>query len=187
MLQARDCFQQGKMWTLLEWMLACRGRLATDPRDLVFAGLSLVDPKSLMIDSSLLMQDSRPPTTGSRPIFTHSMYYPQQIPPRGIKADDRSFSTRKFASSIESHSLVPNGLWSALKADYTVDNAEVCVNSAACFLTQSGTRELLSIAACTSRSNAYAFEGCISAGDHEVLEDLPSWVPVPGSWTVCCS
>lgn len=186
-LQARDYFQQGRMWTLLEWMLACRGRLATDPRDLVFAGLSLVDPENLMIDSSLLMQDSKPTITGPGPILTRSMYYPQKIPPLGIKADDRSFSKRKLASSIKSHSLIPNGLWSALQADYTVDNAEVFVNTAACLLTQSSTRELLSIAARTSRPSAYASDWWISAGDHTSLEDLPSWVPVPGSWTVCCS
>jgi hypothetical protein len=170
-------------------MLACRGRLATDPRDLVFAGLSLIDPgdESLIIDSSLLMQDSKPTTTAPGPILTRSMYYLQTIPPLGMWAVDRSFSKRKLTSSITSHSLIPNGLWSVLQADYTVENAEVFVNTAACLLTQSSTRELLSIAARTRRPSAYASDWWISTGDHTSLEEFPSWVPVPGSWTVCYS
>jgi hypothetical protein len=184
-LQAREHFQQGRMWTLLEWILACRGRSATDARDLVFAGLSLVDPRGLLIDTDILLEESKSMTTKPVPVLTRNKYDPQTIPPFGVKAVDRSFYQRKPMSSIKSPSLIPNGLWSALRADYTVGNAEVFVNTAACLLTQSGTRELLSIAARTSRPSAYDSDWWISTSDHSIHEDLPSWAPVPGSWTVC--
>ena len=64
-LQARDYFQQGIMWTLSECLLACSGRSATDVRDLVFAGLSLVNTKGLVIDPNILLEDSETTTTGS--------------------------------------------------------------------------------------------------------------------------
>ncbi|KAF7676069.1 hypothetical protein GT037_005574 [Alternaria burnsii] len=166
MLQAREHFQQGRMWTLLEWMLACRGRSATDIRDLVFAGLSLVDPKGLLIDTDILLEESKSMTTKPVPVLTRNKYDPQTIPPFGVKAIDRSFYQRKPTSSIKSPSLIPNGLWSALRADYT-----------------SGTRELLSIAARTSRPSAYDSDWWISTSDHSFHGDLPSWAPVPGSWT----
>jgi hypothetical protein len=51
-LQAREAFQQGNMGTLRQWLWACRGRSATDPRDTVFAGLSLIKPEMLVIDST---------------------------------------------------------------------------------------------------------------------------------------
>jgi hypothetical protein len=184
-LQARDSFQQGRMWTLMQWLLACRGRLATDPRDLVFAGLSLVCPEGLLIDPSLRMQVSKPTATALRPISARWRYFLREIPPLGMKAENRPFPELKPASLVESRSLIPNGLWSALQADYTTDTAEVFVNTAACLLTQSSTREILSIAARTSRPEAYTSEWWISTGDHVSLEDLPSWVPPLGSWTVC--
>ena len=80
-LQARDYFQQGIMWTLSEWLLACRGRSATDVRDLVFAGLSLVNTKGLVIDPNILLEDSETTTTGSGSILARHMYDPQTIPP----------------------------------------------------------------------------------------------------------
>jgi hypothetical protein len=184
-LQARDYFQQGIMWTLSEWLLACRGRSATDVRDLVFAGLSLVNTKGLVIDPNILLEDSETTTTGSGSILARHMYDPQTIPPLGLKANDRSFSNRKPTSSINLSPLIPNGLWPALVADYTVNKAEVFINTAACLLTQSGTQELLSIAARTNRPSAYDSDWWISTSEHTSLEDLPSWVPVPGPWTVC--
>ncbi|KAH8627396.1 hypothetical protein IG631_17164 [Alternaria alternata] len=109
-LQAREHFQQGRMWTLLEWMLACRGRSATDIRDLVFAGLSLVDPKGLLIDTDILLEESKSMTTKPVPVLTRNKYDPQTIPPFGVKAIDGSFYQRKPTSPIKSPSLIPNGL-----------------------------------------------------------------------------
>lgn len=173
------------MWTLFEWTLACRGRSATDPRDLVFAGLSLVHPERLTIDSSLLKQESGKNLSDPNPIHTRSFGYPQSIPPQGMKAQDRSFSPQMPAFQNKTKSLIPNGLWSALQAEYTVDIAEVLVNTAACFLTQSGTREVLSIAARTSHPSELTYDWWIPTDDHQITEELPSWVPVSGAWTVC--
>lgn len=184
-IQARDTFIKDRMWTLWEWILACRGRLATDPRDLVFAGLSLVHPERLTIDSSLLKQDSGPIVSDSTPILTRKNCYPRSIPPQGMKVEDRSLSPQNRAFFNETKSLIPNGLWSTLQADYTVDIAEVLVNTAACFLTQSGTREVLSIAARTSDPSEYTYDWWIPTDDYQISEELPSWVPVYGLWTVC--
>ncbi|CAN9468784.1 unnamed protein product [Alternaria alternata] len=176
----------GPVWTpqiFYEWMLACRGRSATDIRDLVFAGLSPIDPKDLLIDADILLEQSKSMTTNPVPVLARNKYDPQTIPPFGVKAVDRSSYQRNPTSSIKPPSLVPNGLWSALRADYTVGNAEVFINTAACLLTQSGTRELLSIAARTSRPSAYDSDWWISTSDQSSHEDLPSWAPVPGSWT----
>jgi hypothetical protein len=52
-LETRETFQRGKMWTLRQWLMLCRGRLATKPQDLVFAGLSLIKPDLLVIGQSL--------------------------------------------------------------------------------------------------------------------------------------
>lgn len=184
-LQAREAFQQGDMWTLRQWLWACRGRSATDPRDLVFAGLSLIKPGMLTIDSNLCIVESAPLETAAERVFPRRHYYPQTIPPLRMKNASRSLHTEMANSTTELSSLLPKGLWPTLKADYTVDPAEVLVNTAACLLTHTGTRELLSIAARTSRPNAYTSEWWVSPGDNLVVEDLPSWAPAPGSWTVC--
>jgi hypothetical protein len=181
-LQARAKFQQGNMWTLLQWFLACRGKQATDLRDLVFAGLSLVRHEGLLIDASLQMRDAGPSPTALKSEHARSMYYAQTIPAIGIKA--RSTPNLRHAPISGPQSLIPNGLWPVLQANYTVDTVEVFVNAAACLLTQSSTREILSIAARTSHPSAYTSGWVLSTGDHKSLRDIPSWVPLLGSWTV---
>lgn len=102
-----------------------------------------------------------------------------------MKAGNRSVPESKPASLRESRSLIPDGLWSALQTNYTVDTVEVFVNTAACSLTQSGTREILSTAARISCPGTYTSEWWVSTGDHVSLEDIPSWIPPLGSWTMC--
>ncbi|KAI1748115.1 heterokaryon incompatibility protein-domain-containing protein [Xylaria castorea] len=46
----------GITWTIEQWLEKCRGRKATDTRDLVYAGLSLMDPKTLSIDRHLQLR-----------------------------------------------------------------------------------------------------------------------------------
>lgn len=181
-LEARVAFVKGSMWTLRQWLLACRGRSATDPRDLVFGGLSLIKPETLRVDQSLLLVDCAPLDTAPRTLFPLRRYYPQLIPPR--KTTLRPSQSKISSSTTERTSLLPDGLWPALKADYTVDIAEVFVNTAACLITHTGTREVLSVAARTSCPEMYLNEWWLSPSDKIAAEELPSWAPSPGSWTV---
>ncbi|KAF2035397.1 hypothetical protein EK21DRAFT_84468 [Setomelanomma holmii] len=182
-LQARETFQRGGKWTLRQWLMACRGRSATDPRDLVFAGLSLIKPERLTIDRSIRTDESVSMQVGSSSLITRRRYYPETIPPIGMKNASRLFRTDSTSSSMGPSSLLPKGLWSVLLADYTVSASEVLVNTAACLLTHTGTEELLSIAARTSRPEAYTSAWWISPGDQLSVDDLPSWAPAPGTWT----
>jgi hypothetical protein len=85
------------MWTLLQWFLACRGKQATDLRDLVFAGLSLVRHEGLLIDASLQMRDAGPSPTALKSEHARSMYYAQTIPAIGIKAEFKACSNKRAA------------------------------------------------------------------------------------------
>lgn len=184
MLQARETFQQGDLWTLGQWLSACSGRSATDPRDLVFAGLSLIKPEMLVIDSNLLVNTSEFSEPTSKVHVLCRQYYPQTIPRCGMRNIGRPFRKEIAEFITKPLPLIPDGLWPNLKADYTVGITELLINTAACLLTHTGTSELLSIAARTSNPEMYLSDWRIP-GDNLVMEDVPSWVPVPGSWTVC--
>jgi hypothetical protein len=184
MMQAREQFNNGNLWTVAQWLLACRGRSATDARDFVFAGLSLIDPDFLSIQQSLLLQQTVP-RTDSNHLFVQRRYYPQSILPRGVKRQPLISQDDKISVVASLSNLLPNGLWSSLKPDYTASKAETFVNAAACLLSHSGTAELLSIAGRATRPDKYRTGFFVAQGDHEEDEPLPSWVPDLGSWTVC--
>jgi hypothetical protein len=81
--------------------------------------------------------------------------------------------------------LTPKGLWPYLSADYTVEDADVFVNAAACLISHTGTSELLSIASRVRRPTTYSADWWVAPIDIRADVDcLPSWVPTPGSWTV---
>ncbi|RYC57587.1 hypothetical protein CHU98_g8623 [Xylaria longipes] len=58
LLESRDFFQRGMKWSLEEWLRLSSGRSATDNRDFVNAGLSLVRQASLTIDQSMQLEDA---------------------------------------------------------------------------------------------------------------------------------
>ncbi|KAI0430108.1 heterokaryon incompatibility protein-domain-containing protein [Xylaria sp. FL1042] len=67
LLESREIFQQGMMWSLEEWLHLTRGRSATDNRDFVNAGLALIRQESLTIDQSLQLEDAFPKSqTGTK-------------------------------------------------------------------------------------------------------------------------
>ena len=183
-LETRETFQQGDMWTLRQWLMACRGRLATNPRDLVFAGLSLIKPDMLVIDQSLQCSEPTPLHDSSQPTFSLRKYYPQIIPLAGLKQPCRPSRGGKASFILPSSPILPKGLWPKLNADYEVSVPEVLVNTAACLLTHTGTEEILSIAARTSRPEKFASRWWIAPDDQLAEESLPSWAPAPGTWAV---
>jgi hypothetical protein len=183
-LETRDTFQQGEMWTLRQWLMVCRGRLATNSRDLIFAGLSLIKPDLLVIDQSLQCSTPTPLRDSSHLPFFRRKYYPQIIPPVGLKHPGRPSRGGGTSFIPQSSSIIPKGLWPKLSADYEVCIPEVLVNTAACLLTHTGTEEILSIAARTSRPEKFASWWWIAPGDQLAEESLPSWAPAPGTWAV---
>ena len=80
--------------------------------------------------------------------------------------------------------LISNGLWLTLTADYMADTAELLINSAASLLTHTGTTETLSHATRSSYRDVYAARWWASPDDKVVVEEIPSAVLAPGSWTV---
>ena len=164
--------------------MVCRGRLATNPRDLVFAGLSLIKPDLLVIDQSLQCSEPTPLLDSSHLPFPLRKYYPQIIPPTGLKQPDRP--SRRGGTSLISQSthILPKGLWPKLTADYEIGISDVLINTTACLLTHTGTEEILSIAARTSRPEKFASWWWIAPSDQLAEESLPSWAPAPGTWAV---
>ena len=57
MMQSRGVFADGKRWALHQWLEVMKGRGAKDVRDFIFAGISLIDPKSLMIDQKIQLDE----------------------------------------------------------------------------------------------------------------------------------
>ena len=159
--------------------------MATNPRDLVFAGLSLIEPDLLMIDQSLQCSDPTPLRDSSHLPFPLRKYYPQIIPPVGLKQPARPSRRGAISFIPQSSPILPKGLWPKLTADYEVGIPEVLVNTAACLLTHTGTEEILSIAARTSRPEKFSTRSWVVVpGDQLAEESLPSWAPAPGFWAV---
>jgi hypothetical protein len=184
MLQARRTFQSGGLWTLKEWLVTCRGRSATDPRDLVFGGLSLIKPELLRMNAGIRLAEPAPLRAVSKVSLVRRKYYPRTIPPPHMKDALQIHRIRGHKSYIERGPLIPNRLWPGLRPDYTVDTAEVLVNTAACLLSHTGAAEILSIAARPSLPTVYSSKWWIAASDKPIVDDLPSWAPTPGSWAV---
>ncbi len=183
-LQARDTFRDGGLWTLRQWYLVVRGRSATDPRDLIFAGLSLIKPDLLRIDPALLCANPVPEPAVYKVQFALRRYYPRLIPSQNSKNAQRTFQGKKTTKDVTQMPLIPSGLWPKLRVDYTADMAEVFLQAAACLLTHTGTKEILSLAARTNRREAYYLRWLFCPEDEIAVEDIPSWIPVPGSFTV---
>ncbi|KAH7014503.1 heterokaryon incompatibility protein-domain-containing protein [Microdochium trichocladiopsis] len=164
-LNARNEFAKGNKWTLLEWLQACNGRLASVAKDYVFGGLSLVRVDQLTID-----QELQPVTykTGSALAATTAQP-PPGAPPTLVQPKKQS--------------LTPKGLWVKLHPNYEASDAEVFVNASACLMTHAGVEELLRIS--SRLRDKHRFRDRVRLQPHELkaFSGLPSWVPAIGSWT----
>ncbi|KAF1849051.1 uncharacterized protein K460DRAFT_404301 [Cucurbitaria berberidis CBS 394.84] len=72
LLHSKELFERGEKWTLARWLKTTKGRKATESKDVVFAGLSLLEPSTLLIDQSLQLEDSNL----SHPRSSHSSEAP---------------------------------------------------------------------------------------------------------------
>ncbi|KAI4667657.1 uncharacterized protein J4E88_010177 [Alternaria novae-zelandiae] len=104
MLESMGPSHGGEMWTLQQWLWMTKSRKASDAKDVVFAGLSLIRPEHLVIDDSLQAQDNVPHAHHPK----EQVYTP--LPKRR------------------------NKLWGVLHADYNAETSTVLLNLAACIL-----------------------------------------------------
>lgn len=152
---------------------------------MVFGGLSLIDQHSLRINQALQQTEIPPFEAITGNPFPLRRLYPQVIPTRGLKVRTRSKLLSAQASKSRKPILTPVGLWPSLQADYSVQEAEVLVNTAACLLSQTGTAELLSLASRVRQTIRYIITWVCSLPEQSRTADLlPSWVPTLGSWPV---
>ncbi|CAI6339250.1 unnamed protein product [Periconia digitata] len=178
-LRAREYFQHDGLWSLRQWLLVCRGRLSSNPRDLIFGGLSLINPQQLQINSDLL-SNSEPESVGPEPGTRLPKIQPSNNPARTIH--NLNYDGTSASTPGARQSLIPNGLWARLEARYTVDIAEVLVNTASCLISNTGMKELLSLAQRPEARHIWSEYFIKSSGDQIDLDEIPSWVPAPGSW-----
>lgn len=183
-LLARQSIAQGHMLTLREWLQACQGRYAGDPRDFVFSGLSLIQPDSLNIDNQRLQLGG----------YADFGIQPPPLPPRpGTHAQNGNLSTvERSKATVGASKLLfptPQGLWSTLRVDYGASEEEVFVNFAACLLSQKEQHslDLLSIAARPPHMGIFDLEYSGKLFRPSANPSLPSWVPALGSWEVSVS
>lgn len=162
-------FSSGKKGTLLDWLQVCMGRQASEAKDYVFAGLSLVREDLLTIDQSLqpvVAWPAPPPQSGAGGSGDGS---------RHIRHEDRD--------SLPG--ILPRGLWPRLAPNYAVTDAEVLANAAACLLTHKPVEALFTLAFRVPQG--YGLSTLLFGAHQDIfkaLEKLPSWIPPLGSWKV---
>lgn len=151
----------------------------------MFGGLSLIKPDLLNIDHSLLSPNPAPVVAPSTLLFARRRFYPQIIPPQGIRRAPRPSLERTTDEEPHARTALPNGLWHRLRPDYDAGIVEVFVNVAACLLSHTGVTELLSLAGRTSQPEKYQEKWFLRTDEPPEIAELPSWVPYLGSWMVC--
>lgn len=175
LLTAREAVLHGQDLTLVEWIRACRGRQAGDPRDFVFAGLSLLGKDRVWIDREALQLERSNDCT----------------PPLAPRPNTSELAGRKLATQPqdESTTLLPRGLWENLEPLYEATEAEVFINLAACILSKGPNQVsgLLSTAARPIYDFALGAFSLIHPISSTFDGGVPSWAPVLGSWTVCAT
>jgi hypothetical protein len=118
-LASRQHFSLGMTWTLEDYIMVIQRRKATDKRDMVFAGLGLVDPASLTINPDIQQQGN----------------------------PDLKLLSDTLGPQLALYKEINNiTMWPVLRADYTTSFPEVIVNCAASLLSGSTGVYALSIA-----------------------------------------
>ena len=103
----------GEKWTLQQWLFMAKGRKASDAKDLVFAGLSLIRPEHLIIDQSFQAQDK----------VSHTQQSKEHVHNESSNRRDK--------------------LWDMLHVDYNAETSTVLLNLAACILSHYDLHGLL--------------------------------------------
>ncbi|KXJ85797.1 heterokaryon incompatibility protein-domain-containing protein [Microdochium bolleyi] len=167
-LRARESFAMGYKWTLLQWFQACKGRAASEGKDFVFGGLSLVREDCLSIDQSLQTSVSA---------FSKTTRLGKDI-------EHSSNASNTVGSAAEAPTtLTPRGLWSRLAPDSSAVACEVFVNATACLLTHEPVEEVLKMSARLRDKHRYRTRKTTQPLDDKAFSGLPSWVIAIGSWT----
>ncbi|CAI6234517.1 unnamed protein product [Periconia digitata] len=157
LLSSRDLIAQGKRFSIEKWSELCSKHEASDARDMLYGGLSLIQPDSLVINGALKPQ---------------------------ILARDTTIASN--SDTVSSPAMDPSNvaLWSVLHADYNASVSFVLLNLAACLLSRSNSLVLLSLASrfptLDSDEVVVSLQGQI---DVKVEDPFPSWYPLPWSAT----
>lgn len=152
LLNSRDFIMKGQRFSIETWGELCADHEASDARDMLYGGLSLIDPDSLMINVGL-----KPQTLGMEPL-------PEE------KNDTTDFFPRDFTNL---------SLWPTLHADYNASISWVLLNFAACLLSRPNNLFLLSLA---SRNPKHEIGGAVplrSYSEPKFEDPFPSWYPLP--------
>ncbi|KAH8678284.1 heterokaryon incompatibility protein-domain-containing protein [Xylariales sp. PMI_506] len=163
-LNSGQFFSEGGKWSLEQWLYTIKGRRVGEARDIVYGGLSLINPNSLTIDRDLQLRQILPP-----------------LPPHpGLKTSNAS-SVWQQQHTIDNEPA----LWHSIRADYEVETPEVFLNIAACLLSQpKGLNGLLSVLALFADSSLVTDTSLDDFIGHDasLAKRIPSWVPNPRFW-----
>ena len=165
-LEACESVGQGRTLSLMEWVRACRGREAGDARDMLFGGLSLIDPECLGIDRYELQLDEHD-------IFDRPL---PQLPPGPTTLDSSSHTA---VETPETTTLLPKGLWANLEPDYQAAEPEVFINFAACLLSQQDKDNISTLLSLATRRLRW-IDTMTSSGKCLFDAGIPSWAPALG-------
>lgn len=158
-LQAREEFAKGNKWTLLEWFQTCKGRSASEGKDFVFGGLSLIKDDCLSVNQHL--RASAPTLAG--------------------KAAEKNYTADTVSPDETSTS---SQLWQKLAPDSSALIADVFLNATACLLTHEPLEGLLRLSSRHRDKHRFRTAATLRPRDLEAFSGFPSWIPAVGSWTV---
>ncbi|KAF2870895.1 hypothetical protein BDV95DRAFT_70783 [Massariosphaeria phaeospora] len=158
LLESRENFKNGQQWPLHQWLEMVKGRKATELKDYVYAGLALIQPGHLAIDTGLQLSEERPCTPrATRNIHESELKVQEKLP------------------------LTKRRLWPGLRADIDADATEVFLNLAACILSQPRGIDILTMSARFRDPKMLNNFRNQRADKTTGLLELPSWIPNPSS------
>ncbi|KAJ4295526.1 hypothetical protein N0V90_007539 [Kalmusia sp. IMI 367209] len=131
LLRKRNDFQNGKRWSIFEWLEMSKVRKATNVQDYIYAGLGLVHKATLKIDPDLVDGEHSPPLS-SRP----------------------GTNSTQMDSTANALDRPKWELWPELRADIQGDIHVLFTNLAACVLSQPHGIDMLSFSQHNSKSEA---------------------------------
>lgn len=157
LMNARILVAQGQRFSIEKWSELCSEHKASDARDMLYGGLSLIQPEHLVINVALKPH---------------------------ILAGDASIEKTGDAIGSLAMDFSNVALWSVLHADYNASIAFVLLNLAACLLSRPNNLILLSLASrfptLDSEEVVVSLPGQL---DVKVKDPFPSWYPLPWSET----
>lgn len=171
LLNSRQNISQGQKVGLEDWFRLVKDREAKNSRDMVYGGLAVIRPETLIIHQDLKVNQEHP---SRLPRFTSEEAPP--LPPRP-GAQSRDLHEASEASV----------LWPTLHADYKIGYSGFLENLAACLLSGPNPTHLLSLATRyrpsylydMSREISLVFSAVNTKKGSGLDIEIPSWYAIP--------